>query len=77
MKNQNKDDPNQALDEDNEDIIFQKITVTQKGFIIGCSNGYIVCYDFKNDFEPKFINKIHISNKVKAIASLSISKGNI
>lgn len=41
------------------------------------TNGYIICYEFKNDFEPKMINKIHISNKIKAVASMSISKGNI
>ena len=49
--------------------------MTQKGFIIGASNGHLLVYEFTNDFEPKLINKLHLSNRVKAFASMSISKG--
>ena len=50
--------------------------MTEKGFIVGSANGYIICYEFKNEYEPKQTFKIHISNRIKSIASMSLSRGN-
>ncbi len=41
---------------------------------MGASNGNLIIYEFNNEFEPKLTNKLHISNKIKAIASMSINK---
>ena len=48
--------------------------MTEKGFIVGSANGYVICYEFINDFEPKMAYKINISNKIKAIVGMSISR---
>jgi hypothetical protein len=56
------------------DLTFEKVLVIPKGIVIGTSNGYMVTYDFKNEFEPKFAHKVHISSRIKAFASMSLSK---
>ncbi len=57
-----------------KDVVFLKLCVTQKGFLIGTTNGYLLNYDFKNDFSPKFQSALHISNNIKALASMSQSR---
>jgi hypothetical protein len=57
-----------------------RVLISSRGYVIGTSDGYLLYYEFQKDNienQALLATKIHVSNKIKVILSMSMSRGSI